>query len=107
MRKLLLVALVSACTPTSYTFSPTVTRFTARPAGCEFTILATAPDESFEEIGTMQHYNGDVPMQEAAFRTAIAARVCDVGGNAVIAQRTSEGYKTATIIKLSNSRNSH
>lgn len=101
MRLILLVALVSACVSTSYTFSPTVTRYTARDEGCEFTILANAPDETFEEIGTLQHYNGDVPTQEAAFKTAIASRVCEVGGHAVIAQRTTEGYKTATIIKYS------
>jgi hypothetical protein len=102
MRFIVLFALFAACVPTSYTYSPTTNRITARDPNCEFAILASPPDESFDELGTLKHYNGDVPTQEADFRKAIAARVCEVGGHAVIATRSSAGtYQTATVIKYS------
>jgi len=101
MRLIIIVALASGCSPTSYTFSPTVKRSTPRGAGCEFTVLAASPDEAFEEIGTMKHYNGDVPTQESELKKVIAERVCEVGGHAVIAPRTSAGYPTATVIRYS------
>jgi hypothetical protein len=100
MRSIVFLALFAACVPTSYTYSPTVNRTTAREANCEFTILANSPDEAFDELGTLKHYNGDIPMQEADFRKAIGPRVCEVGGHAVIANRTSAGaYQTATVIR--------
>ncbi len=100
MHRLMVLALLGACVPTSYTFSPTVKGTTSREAGCPFTILQAAPDEAFEEVGTLKHYNGDVPKQEADFKKAIASRVCDVGGHAVVATRTQNGeYLTATVIR--------
>lgn len=102
MRLIALLALVSACVPTSYTYSPTMNRTTARESSCEFTILAASPDESFDELGTLKHYNGDVPTQEADFRKAITGQVCGVGGHAVIAARTAAGtYDAATVIRYS------
>lgn len=102
MRLIVILALCSACVPTSYTYSPTSKGITPREPGCEFTILAAAPDEPFEEVGTMKHYDGDVPTKEADFKKAIAANVCEVGGHAVIAPRTSTGtYDAATVIKYS------
>lgn len=102
MRLIVILALSSACVSTSYTYSPTSKGVTPREPGCEFTILTTAPDEPFEEIGTMRHYNGDVPTKESDFKKAIAAHVCEVGGHAVIAPHTSNGaYETATVIKYS------
>jgi hypothetical protein len=95
MRLIVLVAL-SACVPTSYTWSPTVNVVTARQPNCQFAILAALPEEQFEEIGTMKHYNGDVPKTEAEFRKAISSNVCEVGGHAVI---TTKGYEAATVIK--------
>ena len=104
-RLIVVLALVAACVPTSYTFSPTTKGVSARdpgPNGCEFTILQTPPDETFEEVGTFKHYNGDVPKTEAEFKKAISKRVCEVGGHAVIPARTSQGgYETATVIKYS------
>ena len=99
-RLIVVVALFGACVPTSYTFSPTARGTTPREAGCPFTILQAAPDESFDEIGTLKHYNGDVPKTEADFKKAIATRVCELGGHAVIATRTEKGeYQTASVIK--------
>lgn len=102
MRLIVILALSAACVPTSYTYSPTSKGVSPREPGCEFAILTTSPDEPFEEIGTMKHYNGDVPTKESDFKKAIAASVCEVGGHAVIAPRTSKGtYESATVIKYS------
>jgi hypothetical protein len=102
MRPIVVFVLCSACVPTSYTFSPTSNVTTPREPGCAFAILASTPDESFEEIGTLKHYNGDVPKQESDFKKAIAERVCELGGHAVVAPRTNDGaYLTATVIKYS------
>jgi hypothetical protein len=101
-RLIVLVALCSGCVPTSYTYSPTTKGEVPRqpgPSGCEFTVYKSPPEEAFEEIGVFKHYNGDVPTQEADFKKAIAARVCEVGGHAVIVQQTNAEYKTATVIK--------
>lgn len=99
-RLIVLFALFGACVPTSYTFSPTVKGTTPRESGCAFTILQAAPDEAYEEVGTLKYYNGEVPKQEPDFKKAIASRVCDVGGHAVIATRTEKGeYETASVIK--------
>jgi hypothetical protein len=51
---------------------------------CARSSVASIPDEPFEEIGTMKHYNRDVR---------------EVGGHAVIAPRTNQGrYEAATVI---------
>lgn len=106
MSRLIVVALAlcGACVPTSYSFSPSTRGEAPRqagPDGCEFAVLHTPPDEPFEEVGIFKHYNGDLPRQESDFRAAIAARVCGVGGDAVI---VSGGYETATAIKYPRRR---
>jgi hypothetical protein len=99
-RLIVVLALFGACVPTSYTFSPTVKGTTKREPGCAFSIIQAAPDEAYEELGTLKYYNGDVPTSEGAFRKAIASRVCDVGGHAVIPTRNEKGeYQTASVIK--------
>ena len=104
MHRLLLVVALCSCVPTSYTYSPTTKGEVPRkpgPKGCEFTVHQSPPEEDFEEVGVFKHYNGDIPSSEADFKKAIATRVCDVGGHAVIVTRTSKGYETATVIKYS------
>ncbi|MEJ7597052.1 MAG: hypothetical protein WKG01_04005 [Kofleriaceae bacterium] len=97
-RLIVVLALVGGCVPTSYSYTPSTRGEVARqpgPGGCEFTVLRAPPDESFEEVGTFDHYNGDLPRDEAAFKKAVASLVCDVGGHAVI---VPSGFKTATVI---------
>jgi hypothetical protein len=102
-RLIVVLALFGACVPTSYSFTPSTKGEVPRkpgPNGCEFTVLSAQPDEDYEEVGIFKHYNGDVPKTEADFKKAIASRVCDVGGHAVIVARTNNGaYETATVIK--------
>lgn len=105
MHRLIIVVLVlcGACVPTSYSFSPSTRGEVPRqpgPGGCEFTVLHAPPGEPFAEVGVFKHYNGDVPRQESDFKKAVATRVCEVGGHAVIVTRTDQGaYETATVIK--------
>jgi hypothetical protein len=105
MHRLIVVvlALCAACVPTSYSFSPSTKGEVPRkpgPDGCEFTVLHAPPAEPFEEVGIFKHYNGDVPRRESAFKKAVAARVCEVGGHAVIVTSSDQGaYETATVIK--------
>jgi len=103
MQRLLVVLALSGCVPTSYSYTPTTKGEVPRTPGangCEFAILQAPPEEAFEEIGTFKHYNGDLPTQEPEFRKALASRVCEVGGHAVIVTRTKKGvYETATVIK--------
>jgi hypothetical protein len=98
MQRLLVVFALGGCVPTSYSYSPTTRGEAARPPGpkgCEFTVHSAPPEEDFQEIGVFKHYNGDLPAQEADFKKAIAPRVCEVGGHAVI----TSGYQTVTVIK--------
>lgn len=96
------LALCCGCVATTYSFTPSTKGEVARPAGCEFKILDAPPAESFEEVGRLDHYNGDVPKSVEALRKAIAARVCEVGGDAVIADPDMKGeYRTAQVIKYS------
>jgi hypothetical protein len=104
MHRLIVVVLaLCACVPTSYSFSPSTKGEVPRqagPRGCELTVLSAPPDEPFEEVGIFKHYNGDLPRRESDFRKAIASRVCEVGGHAVIVTRTEQGaYETAIVIK--------
>ena len=99
MQRVLVVFALAGCVPTSYSYSPTTRGEAARtpgPNGCEFTVFKSPPEEDFEEIGVFKYYNGDVPKQDAELKKALAPRVCEVGGHAVI---VSGDYQTATVIK--------
>jgi hypothetical protein len=98
-RVLLLIALAS-CSPTTYTYSPTTRRpFPARPDDCSFDVATSPPSKSFEEVGTLQYYNGKEPRTVEELRKAVAQQVCGVGGDAVIAIANDKGlYTKGTII---------
>jgi hypothetical protein len=103
LRLIVLLALAAGCVPTSYTFSPTTKGENARepgPTGCQYKVFLSPPQEDYQEVGTLAHYNGDVPKDEAAFRKALGARICEVGGDAVIVERGKDGgFQNATVIK--------
>lgn len=92
--------MLASCSPTTYTYSPTVRQqFSSRPDDCSFDVATSTPSRSFEEVGTLQHYNGTEPSTVEAFRKAVAKQVCGVGGDAVIAIADEKGHYTkATII---------
>ncbi len=100
-RRLVVLALLGGCVPTSFSFTPSTKGEVPRPSGCEFTISETAPDQAFEEVGRLDYYNGDVPKSIDALRSAIKDRVCEVGGDAVVADADVKGeYRTASVIKF-------
>jgi hypothetical protein len=97
-----LTLLCGGCVATQYSFTPSTKGEVARPKGCEFEIFDAPPDKSFEEVGRLDHYNGDVPKTTDELRAAIKVRVCEVGGDAVVADKDIKGeYRTATVIKYS------
>src|SRR3712207_6395472 len=99
-RLVALVALCCGCVSTTYSFTPSTKGEVARNAGCDFEIFDAPPEKAFEEIGRLDHYNGDVPKTVDKLRSAIKDRVCEVGGEAVIADADAKGeFRTATVIK--------
>ena len=101
-RLVALVALCCGCVSTSFSFTPSTKGEVARPAGCEFEMLDALPDKAFEEVGRLDYYNGDVPKTRDALRKAVKDRVCEVGGDAVVADPDVKGeFRTATVIKWS------
>jgi len=100
-RLLVAFALLTGCVSTTYSFTPSTKGEVARPDGCEFQIVDAPPADDFQEIGSLDHYNGDVPKTIEALRSAIKTRVCEVGGDMVIADPDMKGeYKKVTVIKL-------
>lgn len=100
-RLLLIVALSSGCVSTTFSFTPSTKGEVARPSGCEFQVFDAPPEAAYEEVGRLDHYNGDVPKTVDALRKAIATRVCEVGGDAVVADPDMKGeYRTAQVIKF-------
>jgi hypothetical protein len=100
-RLLVVLALSGGCVPTSFSFTPSTKGEVARAAGCEFTISDAPPEQAHEEIGQLKYYNGDVPKSVDALRKAIATRVCEVGGDAVVADPDMKGeYRLASVVKF-------
>jgi hypothetical protein len=92
MRRLLAVVLLAGCVPLSYAFTPsTQAPIKAKPSNCEFKVFLSNPAEGYEEIGTLQHYNGTPPKDTEKFKKAVAEQVCQVGGDAVIATSDEKG----------------
>jgi hypothetical protein len=100
MHRVLLLIVLASCTPATYTYSPTTRRpFPSRPDNCSFEVATSTPSRSFEEVGTLQHYNGAEPRTVEEFRKVVAKQVCGVGGDAVIAIADDKGHYTkGTII---------
>lgn len=92
MRRLTLLALFAVgCTPLSYAFTPAGRSVVSKPKGCTFEVRTSQPTEGFEEIGTLQHYNGKPTKSVDALKKAVAEQVCEVGGDAVIAVPNDKG----------------
>jgi len=72
----------------------------ARPANCTFQVLTAAPAGNFVEVGTLDVTGVDSSDNLASFKTNIAPRVCEAGGDAVIAMANGYGYYIkATVLK--------
>ncbi len=99
MSRLLALAVLAACAPTTFAFSPTVPVIAAKPDNCPVEVMTSPPSRTFQEIGTLDFYNGDEPKTLAAFKSAVAKQVCGVGGDAVIAISDDKGrFTKGTVI---------
>jgi hypothetical protein len=104
MYRLALVFLLG-CAPTTFSFNPTMKGTVPRAEGCEWELFDSAPDEAFEEVGTLAYYNGDVPKTREDFRKAVSTRVCEVGGDGVIADPDVNGeMKSGTVIRRARTK---
>jgi hypothetical protein len=96
--------LVAGCTPTTFVFSPTVSSVTAKPRNCSVEVLTSTPSRDFQELGTLDLYNGTEPKTLAVFKKAVAEQVCQVGGDAAIAIADDKGVFTkGTVIAYTDS----
>ncbi len=96
----LALLLFLGCAPATFSFNPTMKGTVPRESGCEWDLLDGPPEDAFEEVGTLAYYNGDVPKTPDEFRKAVSKRVCEVGGNAVIADAAVNGeMKNGTVIR--------
>lgn len=104
MHRLLVLVLVSGCVPLSYTYTPATNKpAVAKAKGCKFEVHGAQPTQGYEEVGILQHYNGDPPKNIEKFRSAVADQVCQVGGDAVIAAPDEKGlYTKGSIVRYVN-----
>jgi hypothetical protein len=99
MQRVLLLAMLAGCVPTSYAFTPASARtFPGRAEGCAFELMTSPPSKDYDEIGVLTHYNGDLPTNLDKVRSAVATQVCKLGGEAAIAQSNGHGYDKVTVI---------
>ena len=98
--RVVVLAVLAGCVPTSYAYTPTATRgFPSRAAGCTFEVSTTEPTQAYEEVGTLTHYNGDVPKSLDDFKKAVSKQVCELGGDFVIVHGDGNGgYPDGTIV---------
>ena len=102
MRRLYWVfVVVAGCVPLSYTFTPESAKpISPKPDNCKVEVLTTAPDGSYEVVGTLEQYNGTPTKNVDKFRSAVDTQVCQAGGDAVIAIANEKGeYSKGSVIK--------
>ncbi len=104
MHRLVLLLVFAGCVPLSYTYTPATNKpETAKAKGCTFEVVGSQPEQGYEEIGILAHYNGNPPKSVDKFKSAVASQVCEVGGDAVIAAPDAKGvYTKGSIIKYVN-----
>jgi hypothetical protein len=102
-RFLVLLVLVAGCVPVSYAYTPASNKpVVAKPKDCKFDIHTTQPTQGYEEIGILDHYNGDKPKDVEKFRKAIAEQVCQVGGDGVVVTTNDNGFTKASVVRYVN-----
>jgi hypothetical protein len=104
MRQLLACVLLVGCTPATFVFSPSVKGVVAKPDNCHVDIVTSYPSRDFQELGTLQFYNGTEPTSLDAFKKAVAKQVCEVGGDVALAVADSKGqYTKGSILAYTDS----
>jgi len=104
MARILAFVLLAGCVPTTFAFSPTVNHLTSKPETCPVDVMTSPPTRDFQEVGTLEFYNGTEPTTLQAFKEAVGKQVCGVGGDAVIAVANPQGQFTkGTVIAYTDS----
>ena len=100
MHRIMLLLVLASCQPSTYAYTPIALRPPPeKPDNCEFEVVGSAPSNSFQEVGTLEFYNGPEPKTVEEFKTAVRKQVCSAGGDAVIASPSDKGiYVKGTII---------
>jgi hypothetical protein len=101
MHRLLLFALIAGCAPTTFAWTPSTGKGeVAKPDNCKVEVMTTPPSRNYENIGTLDYYNGTEPKNLDEFKAAVAKQACQAGGDAVVANG-DEGrrYKKGMVIR--------
>jgi hypothetical protein len=93
----LVLAVVTGCSP-SFKLSPTAgVAPAAKPPGCAFKVVAALPSGPYEEVGILSQSSGWASDPEA-FKQAVEADVCAVGGDVVVTEINGYGYYMRGVI---------
>jgi hypothetical protein len=101
MKRFLALVLLAGCSPTTFAFTPASPRgISAKPHDCPVEIVTSTPERNYEEIGTLDFYNGPEPKNVDDFKKAVAKQVCQAGGDAAIAIANDKGrYTKGSVIR--------
>ena len=94
MKRLISFLVLAGCTPTTFVFSASMTTITPKPDTCAVDVMTSPPSRDFEEVGTLALYDGPPPKTLDAFKKAVERKVCEEGGDAVIAIADAKGQLT-------------
>jgi len=97
------VATASGCAA-AYVYGPTTPGDApAKPSGCGFELLDTAPSRPFDELGVLAPKDieyGDLSGGGIPFKESVGAQVCAAGGDAVVVERDLfSRYVRGTVIR--------
>jgi hypothetical protein len=95
---------LAGCNSATFVFSPTLKAITAKPDNCPVDVMTSTPSRGFQEVGTLDFYNGTEPKTLDAFKKSVHKQVCEVGGDAAIAIADEKGLFTkGTVIAYTDS----
>lgn len=95
MHRLLPLVLLAGCATATFAYTPASAQASSpKPDNCVVDVLGSPPSRSYDEVGTLEYYNGSEPTSLAEFRKAVATQVCQAGGDAVIAIPDEKGKLT-------------
>ena len=96
LKRCALVMLVAAgCAPTTYSFTPASAKGVVEKSGnCNLEVMTAEPQRNYEEVGTLDYYNGKEPTNLDDFKKAVKTQACESGGDAVIALANDKGQFT-------------
>ena len=99
MHRLIIFGLLAGCVPTEFVFSPTQKYVTPKPETCKVEVVTSPPSRDYQEVGTLEFYNGTEPKTLADFKDAVTKQVCGVGGDVVVAAADDKGqYTKGTVL---------